>query len=168
MGPRAELLLGACLAGVAVTLLGHAAASALVLDRELGAGQLARATQWSPSGALAAAAAALALLAWHGRAAAGGARAWRPAGMAARGTALALLLYPAAAALWLPACAALDRWQGADPAMPWAEVLKWLPSVVLGATLAALIAGTVPAYASAFLICRRYLRRQACSTTDPA
>ena len=167
MGPRAELSLAAVLSGAAVTVLGHLAASALVLDGELHAGSLRTALVWSPSGALAAAGAAWLLAAWHRRAVMAGRR-WLPAGMAARATVLALALYPLAVALWLPASAGIDRWLDATPAMSWRELWRWLPSVVLGATLAALIAGSVPAYASALPICRRYMRRQACSTTDPA
>ncbi len=162
MGLRAELWLGALVAGAAVAALGYLAAAVLVLEGRWQPGLVRTALAWSPSGALAASAAALVLMAWQRRSRAG--VAWHATGMAARATALALLFYPLAVALWMPAATGLAR----GPGMAAAEQLRWLPSVVLGATLAALLAGTVPAFASAFLLCRRCLRRQACSTTDLA
>jgi|GEM_PF-995665 hypothetical protein len=42
----------------------------------------------------------------------------------------------------------------------------WLPSIVPGATLVAVPVGTWPAPLSAFVPCRRHLRRRGGSTTD--
>jgi len=43
-----------------------------------------------------------------------------------------------------------------------------VPSSVVGATLAALLVGTRPAFDFAFALCRRHLRRRAGSTTEIA
>lgn len=164
MGPRTELALAATLSGAGVTAAGSLAASLLLFD-QLPGEALRTAVGWSPTGALAGLAASLLLVAWQSRAGAG--HRWRPAGLAARAVGLALLCYPACVAAWFLATGGVDPWQH-GPAMSGHELLRWLPSVVLGATLAALLAGTLPAYALAFLLGRRYLRRQARAIPDPA
>lgn len=165
MAPRTEFVLLAALAGVVVATLGYVAASALVFEQTL-AEALRLGAQWSPSAALAAAGAAWLASARQRRAAQAG-RQWRAPGMAARATLLALLLYPPAVAFWVLATGLFDH-ALASGGMPLRELMPWVPSIVFGATLAALLVGTLPAFASAFVLCRRYLRRLAGSTTDIA
>ncbi|WP_372015410.1 hypothetical protein [Pseudoxanthomonas sp. 10H] len=165
MGPRAEFTLSAALAGTAVAVLGYLVASAFVFDQPLGEA-LRNGAQWSPTGTLAAAGAAWIAIAWHRRAAVAGRR-WGAAGMALRATSLVLLLYPAAVAFWVMATGLLDR-HVASGGMPLRELAAWVPSIVVGATLAAVLVGALPAFAIAFLLCRRYLQRAAGSTTDIA
>ncbi|AKC87438.1 hypothetical protein WQ53_12425 [Pseudoxanthomonas suwonensis] len=156
-------MLLATLSGAALTVLGYLVASALVF--ELPPGQALRiAAQWSPTGALAALVAAVSVGGWQRRSAQAGRR-WSAIGMAVRATATALLLYPAMVACWVLFTGLLDQ-RFAAAAMPLRELANWVPSIVFGATLAALLIGTLPALAIAFLLCRRYLRRQARSTTD--
>lgn len=165
MRPRTELVLLAALSGGGLTLLGYLLAARLVLAQPV-ADSLPTALGWSPSGAMAALVAALLLVAWQRRATAAGAI-WRPGGMAGRAVTLALGLYPLAVAAWVLASVQLDVWFAAA-AMPTGQVLRWLPSIVLGATLAALVAAPLPAFAIAFLLCRRYLRRPTRFTTGTA
>ena len=87
--------------------------------------------------------------------------------MAVRAIVLVFLLYPVLVAAWALATGLLD--QALAPAgIPLRELLPWVPSIVLGATLVALVFGAPPAFASAFLLCRRYLRRLQGSTTGIA
>ncbi|WP_028928301.1 hypothetical protein [Pseudoxanthomonas suwonensis] len=165
MGPRAEFILSATLSGAVVALLGYAVASWMVFEQTPAeiAGNGAR---WCPSGALAALPAAWLVSAWQARAERAGRR-WSARGMALRGTGLALLLYPLAVVAWVLATGAVDQ-QLASGGVPLRELAPWLPSIVFGATLAALLVGTWPAFFSAFVLCRRYLRRRGGSTTDIA
>ncbi|UWX04413.1 hypothetical protein H1235_04950 [Pseudoxanthomonas sp. NC8] len=165
MGPRAEFILLAALSGTVVAVLGYLVASGFVFELPLGEA-LRIGTQWSPTGTLAALAAAWIASGWQQRAARAG-RHWGAAGMALRATALTLLLYPAAVAFWVMVTGLAD--QGASSGgMPLRELAAWVPSIVLGATLAALLVGSLPAFAVAFVLCRRYLRRRGGSTTDIA
>ena len=165
MGPRAEFILGAAVSATVVAVLGYLVASQFVFEQPLGEA-LRIGAQWSPTATLAALAAAWIASAWQGRAAGTG-RDWGAAGMALRATALTLVLYPAAVAAWVMATGLADR-GAASGGMPLRELATWVPSIVLGATLAALLVGSLPAFAIAFVLCRRYLRRQRGYTTDTA
>jgi hypothetical protein len=165
MGPRTEFVALATLSGALVTLLGYLAASQWVFGQPLAEG-LRTAAKWSPSGAMAACASAWLATAWLRRALARGRR-WSATGMATRATLMALLLYPVTVAAWVLLTGLFDQRFAAAP-MAMHELLAWVPSIVFGATLAAVVAGTLPAFAIAFLLCRRYLRRGARSTTDIA
>ncbi|MBO9716036.1 MAG: hypothetical protein J7507_04325 [Pseudoxanthomonas sp.] len=165
MGPRAEFILLAALSATAVAVAGYLVASGFVFEQSLGEA-LRNGVQWSPTGTLAALAAAWLASAWQQRAAGAG-HPWGPAGMAARATALTLLLYPLAVAFWVMLTGLVDR-SVASGGMPLRELAAWVPSIVLGATLAALLIGSLPAFAIAFVLCRRYLRRRGGSTMDIA
>lgn len=165
MGPRAEFVLLAALTGTVVAVLGYLVASAFVFDQPLGEA-LRNGAQWSPTGTLAALAGAWMASAWHRRAVRSGAR-WRAPGMALRSTLLVLALYPAVVAFWVMVTGLLDR-HVTSGGMPLRELAAWVPSIVVGATLAAVLVGALPAFAIAFMLCRRYLRRQGGSTTDIA
>lgn len=165
MGPRAEFVLQAALAGTAVAVLGYLVASAFVFEQPLGEA-LRNGAQWSPTGTLAAMGGAWIASAWHRRVVRAGGR-WGAPGMAARATLLVLLLYPAVVAFWVMVTGLLDR-HVASGGMPLRELAAWVPSIVVGATLAAVLVGALPAFAIAFMLCRRYLRRQGRSTLDIA
>ncbi len=165
MAPRTEFVLLAALAGTGVATLGYVLASALVFEQTL-AEALRLGALWSPSATLAAAGAAWLASARQRRAALAGRR-WSAAGMAARATLLVLLLYPFAVAFWTLVTGLFDQ-ALASGGMPLRELLPWVPSIVFGATLAALLVGTLPAFALAFVLCRRYLHRRAGSTTEIA
>jgi hypothetical protein len=153
-------MLLATVAGGLVAMLGYLLASAFVF--ELRPGEAVRmAAQWSPAGAMAALGAAWLASAWQRG------RRWRAAGMALRATVLALLLYPPMVAGWVLLTGWFDQ-RFAASGMPLRELADWVPSVVLGATLAAVVIGTLPAFAIAFVLSRRYLRRLAGSSTDIA
>ncbi|KAF1690521.1 hypothetical protein [Pseudoxanthomonas koreensis] len=165
MAPRTEFVLLAALAGTVVATLGYVAASALVFNQTL-AEALRLGATWSPSATLAAAGAAW-LASMRQRRAALAGRHWRAPGMAARATLLSLLLYPPAVVLWVLVTGLFD--QGfASGGMPLRELLPWVPSIVFGTALAAVLVGTLPAFALAVVLCRRYLRRLAGATTDIA
>ena len=87
--------------------------------------------------------------------------------MTLRATLLVQSLYPAAVASWVMATGLFDQ-HVAPGGMPLRELAAWVPAIVVGATLAAVLVGTLPAVAIAFLLSRRYLRRLAGSTTDIA
>lgn len=165
MGPRAEFIVLATVAGTVVAVLGYLLASGFVFQQPL-AEALRMGARWSPTGGLAALGSAWIVSAWHRRRAGAGRR-WRASGLAVRATLLALLLYPLAAAGWVLFTGLLDQ-QFAAAGMPLRELANWVPSIVLGATLAAVLIGTLPAFAIAFVLGRRYLRRLAGSTTDIA
>ncbi|UNK56669.1 hypothetical protein MNQ95_10940 [Pseudoxanthomonas daejeonensis] len=165
MSPRAEFIALATLAGIVVAVLGYLLASSFVFEQPLGEA-LRMGARWSPTGGLAALGAAWIVTAWHGRRGRAGRR-WRTPGLALRATLLALLLYPLAVACWVLSTGLLDQ-QFATAGMPLRELADWVPSIVFGATLAALLIGTLPAFAIAFMLGRRYLRRLAGSTTDIA
>lgn len=165
MAPRTEFIVLATLAGGIVAVLGYLLASAFVFElRPLEALRLA--AQWSPAGIAAAFAAAWIASAWQRRAREAG-RAWTARAMALRATGLALLLYPLTVACWTVISGWLDQ-RFASAGMPLRELMAWVPSIVLGATLAAVLIATLPAFVIAFLLCRRYLRRQTGFTTGIA
>ena len=165
MSPRAEFVLLAALAAAVVATLGYVAASALVYNQTL-AEALRQGALWSPAAALAAALAAWLASAWQRRAVAAG-RHWRAAGMAWRATLLSMLVYPLAIVAWVLLTGLFDQ-RFAPGGTPVRELLPWIPSIVFGATLVAVLVGTLPAFALAFVLGRRYLRRLAGSTTEIA
>ena len=165
MGPRAEFILLAALSGTVVAVLGYLVASGFVFEQPLGEA-LRNGVQWSPTGTLAALFAAWLASTWQRRAVGAGRR-WSPRGMALRSTVLTLLVYPVAVAFWVMFTGLVDQ-SVASGGMPLRELAAWVPSIVLGATLVALLVGSLPAFAIAFVLCRRYLRRQGGSTTDIA
>lgn len=165
MAPRAEFVLLATISGALLSVLGFLVVSVYVFGLDP-AGAMRTALLWSPAGALAALAAAWIGSAWHRRASRAGRR-WGAAGLALRTTALALLLYPLAATVWLLLTGWLDH-RFAASGMPLRELMNWLPSIVLGASLAALAVGALPAFAIVFALGRRYLRRLGSSDTGIA
>jgi hypothetical protein len=165
MGPRAEFILLAALSGTVVAVLGYLAASAFAFEQPL-AEALRIGAKWSPTGTLAASAAAWIASVWQQRVGQAGRRRGA-AGMALRATALTLLVYPAAVAFWVMATGLVDQAAGSG-GMPLRELAAWVPSIALGATLAALLVGALPGFAIAFVLCRRYLRRRGGSITDIA
>jgi len=165
MGPRAEFIVLATLAGGIVAVLGYLVASSFVFElRPLEALRLG--AQWSPAGAAAAFGAAWIASARQRRAERAG-RVWTARAMALRATGVALLLYPFAVACWIVITGWLDQ-RFASAGMPLRELMAWVPSIVLGSTLAALLIATLPAFVIAFFLCRRYLRRQTGFTTGIA
>ena len=103
---------------------------------------------------------------WHRRALRRGRR-WRAAGLALRTTVLALLMYPLVATGWVLLTAWLDH-RFAAAGLPLHEIFQWLPSIVLAATVLALVAGGLPALVIVFLLGRRYLRRLGDPSTETA
>lgn len=156
MTPRAEFVLLATLAGALLSVLGYLLATAYAFGLSP-ADSMRTALLWSPGGALAAFGGAWIASGWHRRAVRNGGR-WGALGLALRTTAIALLLYPLAAAFWLVFTGWLDQ-RFAAAGLPLRELLNWLPSVVLGASAVALLVGALPAFAIVFMLGRRYLRR---------
>ena len=165
MAPRVEFVLLATLGGAVLSLAGFLLVSVFVLGGDP-AMVMRTALLWSPAGALAALAGAWIGSGWHQRAVRRGRR-WRASGLALRSTVLALLLYPLAASAWLLFTGWLDQ-HFAAAGMPLRELLNWLPSIVLGASLSALVVGTLPAFVILFALGRRYLRRLGVSGTETA
>ena len=165
MTPRAEFVLLAALAGALVSVLGLLAMSGIEFGSGTG-GMLRTALLWSPAGALAALGGAWMASGWHRRALRRGRR-WRAAGLALRTTVLALLMYPLVATGWVLLTAWLDH-RFAAAGLPLHEIFQWLPSIVLAATVLALVAGGLPALVIVFLLGRRYLRRLADPSTETA
>jgi len=165
MTPRAEFVLLVTLAGALLSVLGYLLATAYAFGLSP-ADSMRTALLWSPGGALAAFGGAWIASGWHRRAVRNGGR-WGALGLALRTTAIALLLYPLAAAFWLVFTGWLDQ-RFAAAGLPLRELLNWLPSVVLGASAVALLVGALPAFAIVFLLGRRYLRRSGAPATGIA
>ena len=157
MTPRAEFVLLATLAGGLLSVLGFLLVLGYLSGSAPGADEMRSALLWSPGGVLAGFAASWIASGWHRRAVGNGRR-WGAAGLALRTTVLAVLVYPLAIGAWLLFTAWLDQ-RFAAAGMPLREFVNWLPSMVLVASVSALVVGALPAFAIVFALGRRYLRR---------
>ncbi|MEL1263709.1 hypothetical protein [Pseudoxanthomonas putridarboris] len=162
MAPRAEFVLVSAL--LAALLLVVAFVTVVSGWQRLPQGDgLGNALKFAPVSALAAGLAAWLASAWHRRAQRAGRR-WKAGGLALRTLLIAFLLFPLLLAGWVLAATAADQWMTAQPE-PWRDALAWLPVIVFYGSAFAVVYGAVPAFLLEYFACRRYLRRQAGTTT---
>ena len=164
MSPRAEFMLSslsaAAMLSVAVVVLMDA-------DRRVpGVAEFATALRFAPAAVLAGGLGAWFATRWQARAQRAGRR-WKAAGMTLRFLFLMLLLFPPSLAVWAMMATAIDQVAASRPD-GFGETLAWLPVLVFYGSLIAALFGAAPLFAIEYFACRRYLRRQAALSTDPA
>lgn len=164
MSPRTEFVLSSLLAAA---LLSIAVVVLMDADRRApGVAEFAAALRFAPAALLAVGLGAWFATRWHARAHRAG-RHWKTGGMTLRLLLVVLLLFPLSLAVWAVTATAIDQVAASRPG-GFGEALAWLPVVVFYGSLVAVLFGAAPLFAIEYFVCRRYLRRQAALSTDPA
>ncbi len=161
MSPRGEFIASSLLVATALTF-----GIALLPDAERHGGGMASALRIAPAALLAAGPGAWFVARWHARTVAKGVR-WKAGGMTLRTLLVVFLMFPLALAVWASIALAADQVVAAAPGNA-LDAWAWLPLVIVYGSLAAIVAGTAPAFILEYIACRRYLRRQAALPTDHA